>query len=93
MATCRIVHSRPATFTKTAHGGATRPADRSETGGNLAQDSRAKEGHAMHRSWNAALQSLVLIRIGQELGTNSPASRALHDLLELLASVAGVLAR
>lgn len=47
----------------------------------------------MHRSWNAALQSLVLIRIGQELGTNSPASRALHDLLELLASVAGVLAR
>ncbi len=47
----------------------------------------------MHRYWNHALQSLVLIRIGQELGTDSPAARALHDLLELLASVAGVLPR
>lgn len=61
--------------------------------GRLAKDSLAKEGHAMHRRWNAALQALVLVRIGQELGTASPAARALHDLLELLASVAGVLPR
>lgn len=47
----------------------------------------------MQRRWNAALQSLVLVRIGQELGCDSPAARALHDLLELLASVAGTLAR
>ena len=47
----------------------------------------------MHRHWNHAMQSLVLIRIGQELGTDSPAARALHDLLELLASVTGMLAR
>lgn len=47
----------------------------------------------MKRRWNAALQSLVLVRIGQELGTDSPAARALHDFLELLASVAGVLCR
>jgi hypothetical protein len=47
----------------------------------------------MQRRWNAALQSLVLVRLGQELGTDSPAARALHDLLELLASVAGILAR
>jgi hypothetical protein len=47
----------------------------------------------MKRRWNAALQSLVLIRLGQELGTDSPAARTLHDLLELLASVAGVLPR
>jgi hypothetical protein len=47
----------------------------------------------MQRRWNAALQSLVLVRIGQELGTDSPAARALHDLLELLASVTGLLAR
>ena len=47
----------------------------------------------MRRQINAALQSLVLVRLGQELGTDSPAARALHDLLELLASVAGVLAR
>ena len=47
----------------------------------------------MNRHWNAAMQSLVLVRIGQELGTDSPAARALHDLLELLAGIAGVLAR
>ena len=47
----------------------------------------------MKRNWNAALQSLVLVRMGQELGTDSPAARAVHDLLELLASVAGVLSR
>jgi hypothetical protein len=47
----------------------------------------------MKRRWNAALQSLVLVRIGQELGTDSPATRAIHDLLELLASVAGILTR
>ena len=77
----------------TAQGGATRPADRCETGGKHTQDSLAKEGHAMQRRWNAALQSLVLVRLGQELGTDSPAARAVHDLLELLASVASALAR
>lgn len=47
----------------------------------------------MNRRWNAALQSLVLVRLGQELGTDSPATRAIHDLIELLASVAGILSR
>ena len=47
----------------------------------------------MKRRWNAALQSLVLVRLGQELGTDCPAARALHDLLELLASVAGIFPR
>jgi hypothetical protein len=47
----------------------------------------------MHRRWNAALQSLVLVRLGQELGCDSAAARAVHDILELLANVAGVLAR
>jgi hypothetical protein len=74
-------------------GGATQPADSRKMGGNRSQDSLAKEGHEMQRRWNAALQSLVLVRIGQELGTYSPAARALHDLLELLASVAGVFPR
>jgi hypothetical protein len=47
----------------------------------------------MRRTLDNLLPALVLIRIGQELGCDSPASRALHDLLELLASVAGVLHR
>jgi hypothetical protein len=41
----------------------------------------------MTRHWNTAMSALVLVRIGQELGTDSPAARALHDLLELLAAV------
>ena len=47
----------------------------------------------MKRRWNHALQSLVLIRFGQELGCDSAAARAVHDLLELLANVAGILSR
>jgi hypothetical protein len=47
----------------------------------------------MRRQINAALQSLVLVRLGQELGCDSPAARAVHDLLELLATVATALAR
>jgi hypothetical protein len=47
----------------------------------------------MKRRWNSALQSLVLVRIGQELGTDSQAARAVHDVLELLAVLASALAR
>lgn len=47
----------------------------------------------MHRHYNAAITALTLIRIGQELGSDSPAARALHDFLELLASLAGVFPR
>lgn len=43
----------------------------------------------MQPRWNALLQSLVLVRIGQELGSNTPAARALHDVLELLATLIG----
>lgn len=47
----------------------------------------------MRRHWKAAIDSLVLVRIGQELGTDSPAARAIHDLLELLSTVASSLFR
>lgn len=39
----------------------------------------------MRRHYNTAIMALTLIRIGQELGTDSPAARAIHDVLELLA--------
>jgi hypothetical protein len=41
----------------------------------------------MTRTINNLMPALVLVRIGQELGTDSPAARAVHDLLELLAAV------
>ena len=47
----------------------------------------------MKRTVDNLIPALVLVRIGQELGTNSPATRALHDLLELLASLAGIFTR
>ena len=47
----------------------------------------------MKRHWNAAIVALTLIRIGQELGTDSPAARAVHDVMELLASLIGLLTR
>lgn len=47
----------------------------------------------MKRHLNSAIVALSLVRIGQELGSDTPAARAVHDLLELLASLAGVLAR
>jgi hypothetical protein len=47
----------------------------------------------MKRTINSLLPAMVLVRLGQELGTDSPAARAVHDLLELLASVAGVFSR
>lgn len=37
--------------------------------------------------WTNAMQALVLIRIGQELGSDTAAARAIHDLLELVCSV------
>lgn len=36
----------------------------------------------MHRvTWDSLLRALVLVRIGQELGTDSTLARAVHDLL------------
>ena len=35
--------------------------------------------------WNSLIQALILVRLGQELGTDSRLARALHDLVEALA--------
>lgn len=32
-------------------------------------------------NWNAIIQALVLIRLGQELGTESQLARAVHDVV------------
>lgn len=32
---------------------------------------------------DATLRALVLVRLGQELGTHSPLARAVHDLADL----------
>ena len=35
-------------------------------------------------NWTALLQGLVLIRMGQELGTDSRLAKAIHDLVEVV---------
>jgi len=41
----------------------------------------------MRRTLDNLLPALVLVRIGQELGTDSPAARVIHDVLELIAAL------
>lgn len=43
----------------------------------------------MRPNWNGILQCLVLVRLGQELGSDTRAARLLHDLIELLATFSG----
>jgi len=47
----------------------------------------AKEGDMKRFNWNAIIQSLVLIRLGQELGTESQVAKAVHDLVTTLLAV------
>jgi hypothetical protein len=44
-------------------------------------------------TWNNAMYALVLIRLGQDLGTDSRAARAVHDLIDLLATFASGFSR
>jgi len=41
----------------------------------------AKEGDMIRLNWNAIIQALVLVRLGQELGTQSQLARAVHDVV------------
>lgn len=38
--------------------------------------------------WSSLLHALVLVRLGQELGTDSRLARAVHDLVEAVLAVA-----
>lgn len=51
-----------------------------------------KEGDIMRSKtggldWNLLIQSLVLVRLGQELGTDTPFARAVHQLLDAILRV------
>lgn len=37
--------------------------------------------------WNGVLQALVLVRLGQELGSDSRIAKAVHDVIEILLSL------
>ena len=35
-------------------------------------------------NWKAIINSLILVRIGQELGTDSPLARTVRDLIDMV---------
>jgi hypothetical protein len=41
----------------------------------------ATEGDMTRLNWNTLLEALVLIRLGQELGTQSQLARAVHEVV------------
>lgn len=41
----------------------------------------------MGRNLNSVIVALTLVRLGQELGSDTPAARAIHDLLELITAM------
>jgi len=41
----------------------------------------AKEGDMRNFNWNTVIGALMLVRLGQELGTESQIARAIHDLV------------
>lgn len=43
----------------------------------------------MSTRWNAFLQSLVLVRLGQELGSDTQAAKAVASAIDLLVSLVG----
>ena len=40
-------------------------------------------------TWSAVVRSLLLVRIGQELGTDSRLARAVHDAIDALLAIVG----
>lgn len=38
-------------------------------------------------NWDSLIRSLLLVRLGQELGTVGPLAKAVHDVLDLVAAV------
>jgi hypothetical protein len=45
------------------------------------------EGNMKNVNWNGMIQTLVLVRLGQELGTDSRLARALHELFDAVLTV------
>jgi hypothetical protein len=45
------------------------------------------EGDMKASHWNGLIQALVLVRLGQELGTDSPLARALAEVVRVVFTI------
>lgn len=50
----------------------------------------AKEGDMRRVSWSDAMTALLLVRLGQELGTDSPAAKVVATAVEYALKYAGI---
>ena len=50
----------------------------------------AREGTDMRLRWNEMMRALVLVRLGQELGTESRLATAVHDAITMVLAMAGI---
>jgi len=41
--------------------------------------------------WNELMRAMVLVRLGQELGTDSKLARLVHDSITLVLTITGIL--
>ena len=42
-------------------------------------------------NWDRALESMVLVRLGQDLGHDTPIARLVHDTISLVLTFLGIL--
>lgn len=45
----------------------------------------------MNLRWNEIMRAMVLVRLGQELGTDSRLARLVHDWITLVLTLGGIL--
>lgn len=45
----------------------------------------------MNIRWNELMRAMVLVRLGQELGTDSRLARMVHDWITLILTLGGIL--
>ena len=45
----------------------------------------------MNLRWNELMRAMVLVRLGQELGTDSPMAQLIHEWITLILTLGGIL--
>jgi hypothetical protein len=65
-------------------GGATQPADSRKMGGAF----KPRRANMKRINWDRALESMVLVRLGQDLGHDTPIARFVHDAIDMILTAA-----
>lgn len=74
-------------FASGPQGGATQPADSRKMGGTF----KPRRANMKRINWDRALESMVLVRLGQDLGHDTQLARFVHDSISLVLTMIGIL--